>query len=298
MALYHLNLRSVSRGDSGRGSAAAKYAYITRTGRYRNYDEKEHEIPNERVAAVSGNMPQWVEKPEDFWKSADRYERRNARLAFEIEVALPVELTHAQQRQLVEQFVNGLCGSAGARRLPYTWAIHRGKGHNPHAHIVVSERMNDGIERPADRWFSRANKADPAKGGAAKTQDIHGQEFTQLLRAAWAKMTNKALRHAGRNERVDPRSYAERGIEEVPGRHRGVTRRVTRSRNLDPIETILDVDYHNHVTTQLGAQLRELDHEVALLQAQLAREKAEELALTLPPAGQTRSGRDDGGRGR
>ena len=56
--------------------------------------------------------------------------------------------------------------SAGGERLPYTLAVHRGHGENPHAHLMISERANDGIERSREQWFRRYNAKAPEKGGA------------------------------------------------------------------------------------------------------------------------------------
>ena len=57
-------------------------------------------------------------------------------------------------------------------RLPYTLAIHRGvaNGENPHAHLMFSERGNDGIERSGEQWFKRHNAKAPEKGGARKSR--------------------------------------------------------------------------------------------------------------------------------
>lgn len=277
MAIYHLNLRSVSRGDSGRGSAVNKLRYITRTGRYRGYDEQVNDIPNEVVHVDSGNIPAWCRQALDFWKAADKYERANARLAVEIEVALPRELSRGQQVDLVQGFIRELCD----KQLPYTWALHRGKENNPHAHIVLSERRCDRFERSAETWFKRANKADPASGGAKKTAGIHGAKFTHVLRDAWARHTNQALKQAGLAARVDPRSYADRQIDVVPGRHRG-PRICTPSRTLDPMENVLDVDFHNGTAPNYGHRLRDLYAEILELDKQAKREAAERLGRTLP----------------
>ena len=63
----------------------------------------------------------------------------------------------------------------GEERLPYTLAVHRGgqDGGNPHAHLMISERANDGIERSREQWFKRYNASvvtsKPANGGHRKT---------------------------------------------------------------------------------------------------------------------------------
>ena len=41
-------------------------------------------------------------------------------------------------------------------------------------------------------------------------------------RAAWADVSNRYLERAGREERIDHRSNAARGIDEIPTIHEGV----------------------------------------------------------------------------
>jgi hypothetical protein len=82
---------------------------------------------------------------------------------------------------------------------------------------MISERKNDGIS--PQQWFSRANPDDPSRGGAQKTRAIHGRAWTEHARARWANLTNKTLAKAGRDERVDHRSYERQDCE--AGRHYG-----------------------------------------------------------------------------
>jgi hypothetical protein len=267
--------------------------YITRTGVYKGYDQRVNEIPSELVTGGIGNMPSWVKNYREFWKSTDKYERANARLAQEIEIALPVELNRDQQIKLVQGFVSELCGAEGtARTLPYTWAIHNGKGHNPHAHILFSERINDRKERPVELWFKRANPKNPELGGATKARRTHDKDFVPRLREAWAKQTNTALKEAGIAARIDPRSHLDRNLPAIPGRHRGLTRIVTRSREMDPMETYLDVDHHNASRHTPGLELVDLYAKLRKLE----QDKAARMGLTLPLEGKKAPERD-GGRG-
>ena len=58
-----------------------------------------------------------------------------------------------EQIELAREFARRLTCADNGERLPYTLAVHRGKGENPHAHLMISERANDGIERDAAQWF-------------------------------------------------------------------------------------------------------------------------------------------------
>jgi hypothetical protein len=82
--------------------------------------------------------------------------------------ALPRDLDRGDQIELALAFAQELTKD---ELLPYTLAIHEGRDadgreHNPHAHLMVSERRNDGIERSREQWFRRANSEHPKRGGA------------------------------------------------------------------------------------------------------------------------------------
>ena len=117
-----------------------------------------------------------------------------------------------ERRELASGFARRL---TEGERLPYTLAIHRGgpDGENPHAHLMVSERGLDGHERSREQWFRRYNRKAPEKGGAKKSRTMMSREWVKDTREVWEKETNEALEHAGREERVDHRSLAERRDE-------------------------------------------------------------------------------------
>ena len=50
----------------------------------------------------------------------------------------------------------------------------------------------------------------------------NSEEQLVLWRTAWAEVVNRCLKHSGRDERVDHRSHAERGLDEQPTIHEGV----------------------------------------------------------------------------
>ena len=204
MAVFHLKASFGSR--AGGQSARAKSDYIEREGRYEKDSEeleyKEH-----------GNMPEWAEDdPGSYWEAADKYERSNGRLYSEIQFALPKELDEAGRRDVASDFAAQL---TGPEKLPYTMAIHRGgaEGENPHAHLMYSERGQDGIERSAEQWFRRYNGKAPEMGGARKSRSAKAGDWLDKTREAWEQTTNQALERAGREERIDGRSLAERRAE-------------------------------------------------------------------------------------
>ena len=204
MAVYHLKVSVGSR--AGGQAARAKADYIEREGRYeKDREELEHK--------EHGKMPEWAESdPRSYWEAADEYERANGSLFREITFALPKELNEGQRRELASGFAAGV---TEGERLPYTLAVHRGgpDGENPHAHLMISERANDGIERSREQWFRRYNAKAPEKGGAKKSRTMMSREWVKDTREAWEREANEALRRAGCGERIDHRSLAERRDE-------------------------------------------------------------------------------------
>ena len=222
-AIYHLNARTGSRskGHSARASAA----YIQRTAEY----SRDHAA--ELVYTASGHMPAWAEAdPTTYWDAADLYERANGRLFKRVEVALPLALSAAEQRELAVGFAHHL---TDGEHLPYTLAIHAGAGTNPHCHLLISERGNDGLERAPEQWFRRYNAAAPERGGARKSEALKPKAWLEEAREAWAAQTNQALARAGREVRIDHRSYVEQGIERLPSLHLGPTVQAMEARGIE-----------------------------------------------------------------
>lgn len=212
MAIYHLHAKTGSRKNGQ--SAAAKSDYIQRQGKYALGRD-------EVLASGTGHMPAWAADPRAYWQAADLHERANGRLYKEIEFALPVELTLEQQRALVDEFAEHI---TGAESLPYSYAIHAGRGTNPHCHLMVSERVNDGHDRTPELWFKRVatgkNKS-AEDGGARKSASLKPRDWLEQTREAWADHANRALDRAGIAARVDHRSLTNQGIERVPQIHVG-----------------------------------------------------------------------------
>lgn len=205
MAIYHLNVRRCSKNKGQ--SASAKFNYINREDKY---NKKRDDL----IINGSGNIPEFAKNnPSDFWKYADQFERDNARVCTEIEFALPRELNTEQQVDLVNEFIKNNLDN-DQHKLAYSFAIHSDKdNHNPHCHLIFSERNIDGIERAADQFFKRANSKNPELGGAKKSEHANKREFVQNVRTSWRVAANKHLANAGINETIDDRTLKAQGID-------------------------------------------------------------------------------------
>jgi len=205
MAIYHLNFRRCSKSKGQ--SATAKYDYIHREDKYnKNRDDL--------VYSQSGNIPDFAkDNPKEFWKNADEFERSNARVCTEIEFALPRELNLEQQQELIDEFIKNNLDNEH-HKLAYSYAIHNDKdNHNPHCHLIFSERNIDGISRSPEQFFKRANSKDPSLGGAKKSEYATKRDFVQEVRTSWRKSANEHLQKAGLNIAIDERTLQAQGID-------------------------------------------------------------------------------------
>ena len=184
------------------------------------------------------------------------YERSNGRLYKSMDFALPLALDADQQQALAVTFAHHL---TDAEQLPYTLAIHAGKGANPHCHLMISERTNDDLARSAEHWFKRYNAAEPEHGGARKSTALHPKDWLLETRAAWAEQSNAALREAGLEIQIDHRSLEAQGIERVPGIHLGphVLEMEARGIQTERGQLALGISQRNEQLQELQAQLRE-----------------------------------------
>lgn len=280
MAIYHLSA-AVGSKASGQ-SAAAKFDYVCRVGKFtKGVAELAH--------AESGNMPAWAkENPVLYWQAADQHERANGRLFQQVEIALPRELREPQRIVLAVEFAKALAETPDGS-LPYTVAVHRGKGTNPHAHIVLSERALDGHDRTAETWFKRVasaprqkgesdeqyqerqSKIDFSKGGARKSIAFQSPDWIGEVRQQWAERANHALDQAKVQERIDHRSHSDRGLQELPTVHvgprvravgkddRAATNEEIRAANVELAKARTELDLFRK---QLAAMLREFLAEI------------------------------------
>lgn len=153
------------------------------------------------VASGHGNLPDWsADDPVNFMAAADLHERVNGAACRGLLIALPRELDKEDLVNLVENYIQSdLPGKA------YVYAIHNPHGtkseaHNPHAHILYSDRMADEHQRDEAQFFARFNPKDPAKGGCRK--DSGGKSPIQLRigmkarKDQWSKLQNAAIKRS------------------------------------------------------------------------------------------------------
>jgi hypothetical protein len=270
----HLSFRSGSR--AGGASGASAYEYATREGEYDDPDR------DPAIYTKSDHMPSWAEDdPHIYWEAADLYERANGRLYVSADFALPRELNVADRIELARAFARELTDQ---EQLPYTLAVHAGRDqdgqdHNPHAHLMFSERQNDGLERSRQDWFRRADRQHPERGGAPKSRTCHGREWVEHARERWAQLSNQKLEEHGRTERVDHRSYARQGLDREPGQHYGpaAPHRVDRGEAHDRLDAALAPGDRDEALHKIDAEIASLEAlREAIVRDDLANDRARE----------------------
>ena len=224
MAIYHCQLKPVSRGQGRSSTAAAAYrscskVFDARTGELHDYSRKRGLEHAEIVLSKEATQKdiQWARDRERLWNAAEATEKRkDARVGREYEVALPYELGKQQRIELVHAFSQDL---ANRYQCGVDFAIHKphraGDERNFHAHILTTTRQvtPTGL---GEKTYIEKSDTDRAKLGLGP-----GKDEVRTLRERWAEHVNRALEEAKQPERVDHRSLEAQGIDRMPTRHKG-----------------------------------------------------------------------------
>lgn len=132
----------------------------------------------------------------------------------------------------------------------YSYKIGKKKGYMP-----PSEAERLGYVRankyPKSTKFGRQNPI---------AQRWNSEEQLVLWRKAWADVTNLHLEQAGRAERIDHRSHAERGLEEQTMIHEGVVARALEKKGIvsDRCELNRQIKADNALLRELKVQMKKL----------------------------------------
>ncbi len=244
MALYRCEAKIFSRKKRGRSVVAAA-AYRAgarlkdeRSGETFDYRRRNVGVVESAVLAPE-NAPAWALEPESLWNKVEANEKRiDAQLAREFILALPRELSRAQQWELVQDWVqqelvgNGMIVDA---------CLHNPRnGRNPHAHLLCTMRRLDGDKfnrKKATEWNAKPVLADQRK--------------------SWADAVNAALEKAGRPERVDHRSLKDQGIDRIPEPKIGVAATAMKRKGLLPLPDKLKQVLEVRMLNELKAMLKD-----------------------------------------
>jgi ATP-dependent exoDNAse (exonuclease V) alpha subunit len=221
MAVYFLNLKTF--GRSGGSSAVSAAAYRSgerirdeRTGRTYDHTDRQDVLHKEILVPshlVDKDMG-WAKDRSNLWNSAEGAEsRKNARVAREYLVALPVELNPAQRLALARGFSQEL---TDRYQFAVDLAVHAPRDYpgsdprNFHAHLLATTRevTAEGLTRKTTLELNDAARRE--RGLPPGVNELFH------VRERWASVTNQALQEAHIDARVDHRTLAAQGVDREP----------------------------------------------------------------------------------
>ena len=223
MAQYFLLVKTFGRGQGSSVTKAAAYRAgerikDERLGAVHDYSDRS-DVAHSEILLPSeheGNPDmEWALDRAVLWNAVEGAARhRNSRLAREVLVRLPGELSAEQRLTLVRGFSRQLVDRYGgavdfALHVPRPTADQR----NHHAHILMTCRQvgPDGIGARTHLELSGTERHE--RGLPPSKEEL------LWIREGWATAANGALRDAGLDLRIDHRSYEARGIDREPHPH-------------------------------------------------------------------------------
>lgn len=207
MASYHFSAQLIGRSAGRSAVAAAAYRAGENLSRWETGERHDYR----RKGGIAGttifapaDAPEWALDRAELWNRVEAKEKRkNSQLAREFELALPHELTPAQQRKLIGAWVENELVSRG---MIVDVAIHdpdpgEHGNRNVHAHLLSTTRELDSSQ--PDGWAKNKNR------------DWNSDELLRDLRRSWAEFQNGALVMAGTRDQVDHRSLKDQRAEAI-----------------------------------------------------------------------------------
>lgn len=234
MAIYHATIKPFSRAKGQSSVSAAAYRagldlMDTTAKKLHRFSLRKGVVAYFQLAPAGS--PSWCSDPSTFWDANEAMETRtNARVARELEVSLPHEMSDEQRQALALDLGQLLVDRYKAVVLV---AIHRpsltGDNRNHHVHCLMSSR-----ELGPNGFGKKAGQVFEARGG-------EGANEIRRVRKIVEEMINARLAQAGLSQRVDSRSLRVQAMEaKAEGRHedaRALSRRP--GRHVGPALTAL-----------------------------------------------------------
>ncbi|SDA87544.1 Ti-type conjugative transfer relaxase TraA [Sinorhizobium sp. NFACC03] len=199
------------------------------TGISFNHGRRASELIHEELA-LPDQIPTWLKKAIDgqcvakaseaLWNAVDAWEKQaNAQLARELTIALPKELTRAENITLVREFVRDNLSSKG---MISDWVYHDKEG-NPHIHILTALRplTENGFGPKVvpvlgeDGSPLRIVRPVRPNGQIVYKRWAGDKETLKAWKINWAETVNRHLAVAGHEIRLDGRSYSEQGLDGI-----------------------------------------------------------------------------------
>lgn len=308
MAIYHLRVKFVKRSDGRSSVASAAYRAgerlkDERTGKKHDYSRRE-DVAHAKVLLRDG-APEDLRDRSTLWNEIERVnKRKDAQLAFEVELALPRELTPEDRVRLAETFAQHEFVSQG---LAVDLCIHVSQasdgGEHPHAHMMVTTRRieDDGtfgkVARDLQDSPALLRKVFALEQEGNLDDALLAAKGTNLARwrEGWATLCNEFLDEAGEAARIDHRTLAAQKIEReaMPNVGFAFHRQIEGLRGwlADRVEALRGVEWRNGLRKQFD-RIRNTRKDLTAEFIVHAREHARELVDGIEPELERGQGRD------
>lgn len=232
MAIFHISFSNISAGKGRSAIASAAY----RSGE-KLFDDKEgrqyfyaRSVMPESFILTPKNAPEWASNREQLWNEVEKKDRKsNSRYAKEFNVALPVELSESEQKELLTKYVQENFVDQG---MVADVAIHRDHPDNPHAHVMLTNRPFNpdgswGLKAKTQYIKDENGKQLLTKSGFPKQRKIwlvdwDKKEKINEWRKNWALSVNQFLAQKKIPDRISEKSFVDQGIQETPTQHEGI----------------------------------------------------------------------------
>ena len=233
MAIFHMSFQNISAGKMRSAVASASYRsgeklFSDKEGK--SYFYKRDVMP-ESFILTPKNAPEWAKDRQQLWNEVEKKDRKaNARYAKEFNVALPIELSEQEQKNLLTKYVQENFVNSG---MVADIAIHRDHPDNPHAHVMLTNRpfkQNGTWDVKSRKEYILDENGNKTYTGTSKypksrkilTVDWDKKEKISEWRKNWANAVNQVLEAKNFPDRISEKSYEEQGVDEVATQHEGI----------------------------------------------------------------------------
>ncbi|ALX89058.1 MobQ family relaxase [Lacticaseibacillus paracasei] len=232
MAIFHMSFSNISAGKGRSAIASAAYRsgeklFDNQEGRHYFYARS---VIPESFILTPKNAPEWASDREKLWNEVEKKDRKsNSRYAKEFNVALPVELSESEQKELLTKYVQENFVDQG---MVADVAIHRDHPDNPHAHVMLTNRPFNpdgswGLKAKTQYIKDENGKQLLTKSGFPKQRKIwlvdwDKKEKINEWRHNWATSVNQSLAQKNIPDRISEKSFVDQGIQETPTQHEGI----------------------------------------------------------------------------
>ncbi|EEM9463147.1 MobA/MobL family protein [Escherichia coli] len=254
MAIFHMSAQTITRSKGHSSVAAAAYRHGEKltdehTGEIHDYSKKKG--ISDSVILIPERADQRFLKPEYLWNTIEKNEKRkDAQLAREFNIALPVEMTDEQKKALAIDFCNENFVKNG---MIADIAFHKLDSDNPHFHVMLTTR----------------SLTQDGSGFGQKVREWNSKEQLEGWRKSWADTANEHMQRAGIDARIDHRSLKDQkaeldalpsptleqqaqaiSLDRPPTIHRGHSGNPERQERFDALQEVKvsqETKAHNHI---------------------------------------------------